>query len=210
MAPFVVNPDNVREFKRAADFHAWLSEHHQSAAEVWIKIHKVGSGLPSITPREAIDVVLCWGWIDGIRKGFDAQSYLQRYTPRGSRSIWSKVNVDNVARLTREGRMTPFGLAQVEAARADGRWDRAYGAGRKLETPEALMTAIRAEPAALATYERLNATNRFTLAFRIHNLKTEKGRARRVAEFVEMLKRGETIYEQKLDGPPRQSRPATK
>ena len=207
MAPFVVNPDHVREFKDADAFYAWLGRHHRSAEEVWIKIHKVGSGLPSITAKQAIDVVLCWGWIDGIRKGFDDKSFLQRYTPRGRKSIWSKVNVDNVARLIEAGRMTAFGLAQVEAAKADGRWDRAYGAGQSLETPPALLAAIRAEPAALATYERLNATNRFALAFRVHNLKTEAGRAKRIATYVEMLKRGETIYPQDLDKPPRPKPP---
>ena len=117
--------------------------------------------------------------------------------PRGRKSIWSKIIVDNVARLIAEGRMTEHGMAHVEAARADGRWDRAYGAGKQLETPPALLAAIEAEPAARATYEKLNATNRFALAFRVHNLKTEAGRQRRIADYVEMLKRGETIYPQK-------------
>ena len=105
-------------------------QHHDTDDEVWIKIHKVGSGLKSITPKEAIDVVLCWGWIDAVRKGLDAKSYLQRYTPRGKKSVWSQINVENVARLIQEGRMTGHGLKQVEAARADGRWARAYGAAR--------------------------------------------------------------------------------
>jgi len=202
MAPFVVNERNIREFRNAEAFYTWLAQHHDSADEVWIKLHKAGSGLPSITAKEAIDVVLCWGWIDGIRKGFDTQSFLQRYTRRGRTSIWSQVNVDNVARLIEEGRMTEHGLREVERAKADGRWDRAYAAGAKLETPPALLAAITAEPAALATYERLNATNRFALAFRVHNLKTEAGRAKRIADYVEMLKRGETIYPQDLDKPP--------
>lgn len=196
MAPVTVDPAKVREFKDAASFYKWLGRHHDTADEVWIKIHKVGSGLASITPKEAIDVVLCWGWIDAVRKGFDANSFLQRYTRRGRKSIWSQINVDNVARLIKEGWMTEHGLREVEAAKADGRWDRAYGSGEKLETPPELLAAIRAEPKALATYEGLSAQNRFALAFRIHHMKTEAGRQKKIETFVTMLKRGETIYPQ--------------
>lgn len=197
MAPVVVDPAKVRTFVSAAAFEKWLRTHHVKADEIWIKIHKKGSGLKSITALEAIDVCLCWGWIDAIRKGFDDQSFLQRYTPRGRKSIWSQVNCANVERLIAAGRMQPSGLAQVEAARADGRWDRAYGAGRKLETPPELVAAIEAEPAALSTYRGLTEQNRYALAFRVHNLKTEAGRQKRIAAFVEMLSRGETIYPQK-------------
>ena len=208
MAPVIVDPGKVREFKDAASFYKWLGKHHDKEDEVWIKTHKVGSGLPSITPKEAIDVVLCWGWIDAIRKGFDDKSFLQRYTPRGRKSIWSKINVDNVARLIAEGRMTEHGLRQVDAAKADGRWDRAYGAGQKMETPPDLMAAISAEPKALATYEGLSAQNRFALAFRTHNLKTEAGRKKKIAAFVEMLKNGETIYPQGTKkSPAKQAKP---
>jgi uncharacterized protein YdeI (YjbR/CyaY-like superfamily) len=196
MARVTVDPDRIREFADAASFYAWLGEHHATEPEVWIKIHKVASGLPSITPKEAIDVALCWGWIDAVRKGFDDRSYLQRYVPRGRKSTWSKINVDNVARLVAEGRMTEAGLAQVEAAKADGRGGRPTGAARDLAVPDDLRAAIEAEPAARATFERLSAQNRFVLAFRLHNLKTEAGRRRKIAALVEMLKRGETIYPQ--------------
>src|SRR5688572_31115767 len=118
MTPITVDPNKVREFESSQSFYVWLARHHDTADEVWIKIHKVGSGLPSITPKEAIDVCLCWGWIDAVRKGLDATSYLQRYTPRGRRSIWSQINVDNVARLIKEGKMTEHGLAHVAAAKA--------------------------------------------------------------------------------------------
>ena len=137
-----VDPARVHEFADAAAFERWLAEHHDSEQEVWIRIHKLGSGLPTISPKEAIDVALCWGWIDAIRKRFDESSYLQRYTPRGRKSIWSQINVDNVARLIDEGRMTEFGLRQVRAAQADGRWDRAYGSGRNLKIPPDLEAAI--------------------------------------------------------------------
>jgi len=197
MAPVRVDPAKVHEFADAEAFHAWLERHHAREDEVWIKIHKVASGLPSITPIEAIDVALCWGWIDAVRKGLDAQSYLQRYTPRRPRSIWSRINVENVERLTREGRMTEPGLKQVAAAQADGRWDRAYASGKDLAIPDDLQAAIDAEPEAKAMLARLSAQNRYALAFRLHNLKTKAGRQRRIAAFVEMLARGETIYPQR-------------
>ena len=120
MAAIEVDPAHVHEFADADAFAAWLAGHHDKADEVWIKIHKVHSGLPSITPKEAIDVALCWGWIDAVRKSFDASSYLQRYTPRRAKSIWSKINVANVERLISEGRMTEHGLREVEAAKKDG------------------------------------------------------------------------------------------
>ncbi|MGX5827933.1 YdeI/OmpD-associated family protein [Mesorhizobium sp. 43Arga] len=196
MAPVRVDPDKVREFPDAASFYAWLGQHHASESEVWIKVHKVGSGLKSITPKEAIDVVLCFGWIDAVRKGLDENSFLQRYTPRGKKSIWSKINIDNVARLVEEGRMTGHGLSQVEAAKADGRWARAYGGSKEMKIPSDLQAAIDAEPAAKAMLEKLSAQNRFSLAFRTHNMKTEAGRKKKIETFVAMLKRGETIYPQ--------------
>lgn len=185
----------AREFKTAESFYKWLAMNHDKADEVWIKIHKVGSGLKSISPKEAIDVVLCWGWIDGLRRGFDDSSFLQRYTPRTKKSVWSQINIDNVARLIAEGRMTAHGLREAEAAKADGRWARAYRA-KDNQMPADLQPAIDAEPEARRTFETLSAQNRFALAFRTRNMKTEAGRRRRIESFVDMLKRGETIYPQ--------------
>jgi len=196
MAPVKVDPETVRAFKDAESFYKWLAKHHDKADEVWIKIHKVDSGLTSITSKEAIDVVLCWGWIDGQRKGFDDRSFLQRYSPRGRKGTWSQINVDNVARLIKEGRMTEHGLKQVEAAKADGRWDRAYKSGKDMKIPADLQMAIDAEPKAKAMLAKLSAQNRFSLAFRVHNMKTEAGRKKKIETFVAMLKRGETIYPQ--------------
>ena len=196
MAPIKVDPDKVREFKDPESFYKWLGKHHDREDELWIKIHKVDSGLKSITPKEAVDVVLCWGWIDAVRKGFDDKSYLQRYTPRGKKSVWSQINVDNVARLIKEARMTGHGLKKVEAAKSDGRWDRAYKSGQGMKIPGDLQSAIDVEPKAKSMLENLNAQNRFALAFRMHNLKTEAGRKKKIETFVEMLKRGETIYPQ--------------
>src|SRR4051812_14541523 len=185
MAPVKINPDTIRTFKDVESFYTWLGKHHDKQAEIWIKIHKVDSGLKSITPKDAVDVVLCWGWIDGLRKGFDDKSFLQRYSPRGGKSVWSQINVDNVARLIKEGRMTAHGLAQVEAAKADGRWDRAYSS-KDARIPDDLRAAIDAEPKAKAMLEKLSAQNRFALAFRTGNMKTEAGRKRKIATFVAM------------------------
>lgn len=193
----VVDPEKIREFEDREDFYVWLSRHHASESEVWVKIHKVGSGLRSIAPKEAIDVVLCWGWIDGIRKSYDEKSYLQRYTPRTAKSIWSKINVENVGRLIADGRMTEHGMIQVEAAKADGRWDRAYGAGKDMKIADDFQAAINSEPEAKAMLGKLTEQNRFALAFRVHNMKTEAGRRKKIQTFVDMLKRGETIYPQR-------------
>jgi uncharacterized protein YdeI (YjbR/CyaY-like superfamily) len=197
MAPVKVDPATVRKFKDAASFYTWLDKNHDKADEVWIKIHKVNSGLKSITQKEAIDVVLCWGWIDGIVKGFDEKSYLQRYSPRGKKSVWSKINVGNVARLVQEGRMTGHGLKHVEAAKADGRWDRAYKGGKEMKIPADLQAAIDAEPKAKAMLGKLTEQNRFALAFRTHNMKTQAGRKKKIETFVAMLKRGEMIHPQR-------------
>jgi uncharacterized protein YdeI (YjbR/CyaY-like superfamily) len=196
MAPVKVDPDKVREFKDADSFYKWLGKNHDKQDEVWIKIHKVDSGLKSITPKEAIDVVLCWGWIDGLRKGFDDKSFLQRYSVRTAKGVWSQINVANVARLIEEGRMTAHGLAHVDAAKADGRWDKAYNS-KDMKIPADLQAAIDAEPKAKAMLAKLSAQNRFALAFRVHNMKTEAGRKKKIAAFVEMLKKGETVHPQK-------------
>ncbi len=195
MSPTPATP--LHEFKTPQAFERWLARHHASETEIWVKLHKVGSGLQSITPKEAIDVALCWGWIDAVRNAFDDKSYLQRYTPRGKRSIWSKINVANVARLEAEGRMQAPGLAQVELAKADGRWSRAYGGSKEMEIPADLVAALKGHRKATKTLAGLSAQNRFALAFRLHNMKTEAGRARKLAAFVQMLKDGETIYPQK-------------
>ena len=192
-----VDSGKVRTFKDAESFYKWLGKNHDKDNEVWIKIHKVGSGLKSITSKEAIDVVLCWGWIDGLRKSFDDKSFLQRYSPRGKKGTWSQINVDNVARLIGDGRMTAHGLRKVEAAKADGRWARAYKSGKDMKIPDDLQAAIDAEPKAKAMLATLSAQNRFALAFRTHNMKTEAGRKKKIETFVAMLKRGETIYPQR-------------
>lgn len=196
MPPVIVDPSRVQEFVDSEAFYRWLAAHHETEPEVWIKLHKKGSGLPSITAAEAIDVALCWGWIDAIRKGLDERSFLQRYTPRGKKSVWSQVNVANVARLMEEGRMTAHGLRHVELAKADGRWDAAYRI-KGAPVPPDLQAAIDADPAAKAFFEALSAQNRFALIFRLQSLKTEEARVRRIATTVDMLRRGEAIHPQR-------------
>ena len=196
MAPIVPDPNKIKSFRTAAAFETWLDRNHARETELWLKIHKKDSGLPSITATQALDVVLCWGWIDGIRKAFDEHSFLQRYTPRRTRSIWSQVNRDHVARLTAAGRMTPHGQLQIDAAKADGRWDAAYAPIRSASretVPDDLRAAIDASPRARKTFQTLGRMNLFALTFRTNNMKTAAGRAKKIAELVAMLERGETI-----------------
>ena len=196
MAPVLPDPAKVKSFRSEADFEAWMKTHHARETELWLKIHKKGSGLPTVTNAQAIDVALCWGWIDGLRKSFDEHSFLQRFTPRRARSVWSQINRDHVARLTEAGRMTPAGQRQVDAARADGRWDAAYAPIRQASEatiPADLRAAIEANPRARKTFLTLGRMNLFALAFRTNNMKTPAGRERKIAALVAMLARGETI-----------------
>jgi uncharacterized protein YdeI (YjbR/CyaY-like superfamily) len=196
MAPIVPNPKTIKGFRSQVAFEKWLAANHDRASELWLRIHKKDSGLPTVTYAQALDVALCWGWIDGIRKGLDERSFLQRFTPRRGRSIWSQVNRDNVARLTAEGRMTAHGQRHVDAAKADGRWAAAYAPIRTVTAasiPEDLRAAIDASPRARKTFRTLGRMNLFALAFRTNNMKTPAGRARKIAELVAMLERGGTI-----------------
>jgi uncharacterized protein YdeI (YjbR/CyaY-like superfamily) len=196
MAPIVPNPAKIRSFRSEAAFDRWMAANHAREDEIWLKVHKKDSGLPSVTCAQALDVALCWGWIDGIRKSFDDTSFLQRYTPRRARSMWSQVNRDNVARLTAAGRMTAHGQKQVDAAKKDGRWDAAYAPIRsasETSIPADLRAAIDANPRALKTFGTLSRMNLFALAFRTNNMKTPAGRSKKIAALVAMLARGETI-----------------
>lgn len=195
MAPVEVRKDRVREFVDFDAFYAWLERHHDSEDEVWIRIFKKGSGKLTITALEAIDAVLCWGWIDAIRKSWDDDSFVQRYCRRRPKSVWSQVNRDNIERLLKSNHMTEHGMIHVETAKADGRWDAAYAT--TMAPPDDLLAAIAQNPDAQKTYAGLSAQNRFALTFRTHNLKTEAGRKKKIETFVAMLARGETIYPQK-------------
>jgi uncharacterized protein YdeI (YjbR/CyaY-like superfamily) len=196
MAPVVPDSKKIKAFETEQAFEAWMRANHARETEIWLRIYKKSSGKPTVSTAEALDVALCWGWIDGIRKALDDESFLQRYTPRRARSIWSQINRQHVARLTAAGRMHPPGQRQVDAARADGRWDAAYAPIRsasKNSIPADLRAAIDANPKARRTFRTLGRMNLFALAFRTNNMKTAAGRARKIASLVEMLARGETI-----------------
>ena len=207
MAATVINTDSIRSFADEKKLEAWMRKNHDKAPELWLKIHKKDSGLKSVTPAEAIDVMLCWGWIDGLRRGFDDKSFLQRYTPRRAKSLWSQINREHVARLTKAGRMTPHGQKQIDAAKKDGRWKAAYAPMRAASAdaiPADLRAAIDENARAKEKFATLSRANLFALSFRINNMKTPEGRARKIATLVAMLARGETIVPQAV---PRAKKP---
>ena len=181
-------------FKSARAFEAWLKKHHASSDGLWLQIAKKGADAPSVTYPEAVEIALCWGWIDGQKKGLDESHFLQRFTPRRSRSIWSKVNVAKVAALIEAGRMQPPGHAQVEAAKADGRWAQAYDGARTSSVPDDLRAALDANPDAKAFFATLNASNRYAVTWRVQTAVKPETRARRIAQLVEMLGRGEAVH----------------
>lgn len=181
-------------FKSAKAFEAWLKKNHATSDGLWLKIAKRGSNETSVTYPEAVDIALCWGWIDGQKKSLDDQHYLQRFTPRRARSVWSKINVEKVQGLIEAGRMQAPGEAQVEAAKADGRWARAYDGARTSTVPEDLQAALEAEPAAKTFFASINASNRYAILWRIQTAARAETRARRIAQLVGMLARGETIH----------------
>ncbi|MDX6743664.1 YdeI/OmpD-associated family protein [Actinocorallia sp. A-T 12471] len=184
----------VFAFATEAEFEAWLEQEHATSQGLWIKIAKKASGIASVTAPEALDHALCFGWIDGQRKGFDATYFLQKYTPRRPRSRWSKVNTGKIAELEAAGRMRPAGLAQVAAAKADGRWDAAYAPQSSRDVPADLQAALDAEPEAAAFFATLSSQNRFAVVFRVEDAKRATTRAARIEKFVQMLKEGKTFY----------------
>ena len=194
MPPVLVDPSTISAFKTAKAFERWLASHHDKERELYLRIYKKGSGVASLTYAEALDVALCWGWIDGLKKSYDAESFLQRFSPRKAKSVWSQINREHVARLIAAGRMTPHGLSHVDAAKADGRWEAAYAGARKMALPDDLRAAIERDASALATFATLDKANLYGLAFRVENSKTPAGRAKKIADFVAMLARGETLH----------------
>ena len=195
MAPVADDSDfETRAFASAADFDAWLDAEHDRAPGLFLRIAKKSSGIPSITAAEAVEVALCHGWIDGRGNRVDDDWFTVRYTPRRPRSVWSQKNVDTVARLVADGRMQPAGLAQVEAARADGRWDRAYAGSATMTVPDDLAEALAAEPAAAASFAGLDAANRYAVLWRVQTASTPQTRAKRIAACVQMLAEGRRFH----------------
>jgi len=182
----------------AATWRAWLAEHGTDTREAWLVLAKKGAASPTrLTYQEALEEALCNGWIDGQVRQRDDGSYRQRFTPRRSRSVWSKRNVQLAERLLAEGRMRPAGLAAVERARADGSWENAYSGPAEIRVPRDLAAALAADPRALAMFEILTSQNRYAILYRLARIRTPEARSRRIAEFVAMLAREETIYPQR-------------
>ncbi len=176
-------------------FSTWLAANHATSRGAWLRLAKKASGTPSVTYAEAIGVALAWGWIDGQKRPGDATSWLQKFSPRGARSIWSKINRDKATALIAAGSMQPPGLAEVERARRDGRWDAAYDAPSRAAVPEDLAAALAANPRAAAFFATIDAANRYSVLFRIQTAKKPETRARRIEHFVAMLARHEKIHD---------------
>lgn len=187
-------PLPIRRFATAAAWERWLAGHHTDSPGLWLRIAKVSSDLRSVTYAEALDVALCYGWIDGQKKSFDDSSWLQKFTPRGKRSIWSKVNCGKIERLTQEGRMQPAGLAAVARAKDNGQWDAAYDSARTATVPPDLQRALDRRPKAKAFFATISSANRYAILFRIQTVKRAATRERKIAKYVDMLERGETIH----------------
>ncbi len=184
----------TRAFRSVGTFRTWLHRGHARSPGVWLKIAKKGSGRPTVTYAEALEVALCYGWIDGQRAAFDETWFLQRFTPRRPRSPWSRANRDTASRLLAEGLMQPAGREQVERAQADGRWDAAYEGSRSIEVPADFRAALDANPAARDAFAGINRTNRFAFLYRINEAKRPQTRAARIEKFVAMLAAGETLH----------------
>nr|WP_315849047.1 YdeI/OmpD-associated family protein [uncultured Rhodoferax sp.] len=180
-------------FESPAQLHAWLQAHHARETELWVRIYKKGTGTPSVTWDDCVLACIAWGWIDGQRKSLDDTSFLQRLTPRRARSNWSQKNVQHAERLIAEGLMQAPGLAQVEAARADGRWDSAYAGSADMVIPEDFLAALQQDPAAQAFYAKLKRQQLFTIYYRLTSAKRAETRERRMAEILVKLGRGESL-----------------
>jgi uncharacterized protein YdeI (YjbR/CyaY-like superfamily) len=172
----------------------WLNKQHDKSAGVWLKIAKKDTGIASVSYEEALDVALCYGWIDGQKKAFDDQYWLQKFTPRGPKSIWSKINTEKAEQLIAAGEMKPAGIKAIELARQDGRREAAYASQKNIVVPDDFQAALDKNKKAKAFFETLNSVNRYAILFRIHHAKKPETRARKIEQFIEMLYRGEKIH----------------
>lgn len=190
------NTDNlpIIAFASQQEWEAWLNEHRADAKGLWIKLAKKGADVPTISYAEALEVALCYGWIDGQKAAFDDQYWLQKFTPRGPKSIWSKVNRDKAEALLAEGRMQPAGIAQMERAQADGRWDAAYESQSKIAVPPDFQSELDKNQQAREFFDTLNSANRYAILFRIQTAKKPETRAARIQKFIEMLVQRQKIH----------------
>jgi uncharacterized protein YdeI (YjbR/CyaY-like superfamily) len=184
----------VVAFPSAAAWEAWLDAEHASSDGVWVKFAKKGSGVDSVSYPEAVEIGLCFGWIDSQMKSLDERFYIQKFTPRRPKSKWSRINRDKIEELMKQGRMKPAGLAEVELAKADGRWEAAYAPPASIEMPDDLQARLDASPKAAEFWEGLNKSNRYAILYQLADAKKPETRARRLEKFVGMLERGEKLY----------------
>jgi uncharacterized protein YdeI (YjbR/CyaY-like superfamily) len=184
----------IVSFGSEEEWEAWLDSNHSTSRGVWIVIAKKGSGIESVAYPEVLETALCYGWVDAQRRARDERVFLQKFTPRGTRSRWSRINRDKAVELIRLGRMKPAGLAEVERAKADGRWDAAYEGQRAATVPADLQRELDRNPAAAEFFATLNSQNRYSILYRLQDAKRPETRARRLAKFVAMLNAGERIY----------------
>lgn len=186
-----LNTIPVIEFKTAETFETWLVENYDNSNGVWLKIFKKNSGEKTISYAEALDVALCYGWIDGQKQAFDEQAWLQKFCPRREKSIWSKINIGHVERLINEGRMRPAGLKSIEKAKANGSWEKAYDSPSKMTMPEDFLKELSKNKKAEAFFMGLNKSNLFSIGFRLQTAKKQETREKRMKEIIEMLAKGE-------------------
>jgi uncharacterized protein YdeI (YjbR/CyaY-like superfamily) len=184
----------ILAFATQAEWEVWLEDEQASSDGVWVKFAKKGSGVETVVYGEALDVALCYGWIDSQVARYDERFYLQKFTPRRARSKWSRINREKIEELTRQGRMRPAGLAQVELAKADGRWEAAYASPANMEVPDDLQAALDRSTKAARSWAGLNRSNRFAIVYQLEDAKKPETRARRLEKFVGMLERGEKLY----------------
>lgn len=189
-----VDTTPIIEFKSAKTFETWLKKNHNKSTGVWLKIFKKDSGIKTVSYAEALDVALCYGWIDGQKQAHDEHAWLQKFCPRGAKSIWSNVNTAHVERLINEGRMQPAGLEAVAKAKTDGRWEKAYDSPSKMTIPEDFLKELGKNKKALAFYTGLNKTNLFAIGFRLQTAKKQETREKRMKEIIAMLAKGEKFH----------------
>ena len=191
----MMKPDlPILPFASKKKWAEWLAKQHDKSTGLWLKLSKKGSGISSITYDEALEIALCYGWIDGQKGSFDDKYWLQKFTPRGPKSIWSKINVAKAEKLIKNRQMKPAGLKAIETAKKDGRWEKAYDSQKNISVPEDLQVELDNNKKAKAVFATLNGVNRYAILFRIHNAKKAETRAKRIKQFIHMLEKNEKLY----------------
>ncbi len=184
----------IKLFKNPGEWDQWLDKNHATSSGIWMRIAKKGTGITSVSYDQALEVALCYGWIDGQKKSYDESSWRQKFTPRGAKSIWSRINREKAETLTKNGKMKPAGLLAIDSAKQDGRWEGAYDSQGRSTIPDDLQAALDRSPEAKAFFATLNSVNRYAILFRVQTAKKPETRARRIQEFIAMLERHEKVH----------------